>query len=236
MVELTYKVRTEKFEGPLDLLLQLIEKRKLFVNDISLAKVTDDFIAYIEGHSEFPMEEIAQFILVASTLLLIKSKSLLPMLELSREEESDIEDLEKRLSEYQRFKELSEHVKAKFGGQIIFGRTGKNFEPIFSPTDEISKESILEAARRIISEFPIPQKLPEKTVKKVVSLEETIERLIKRIEIGFRTSLKDFSGGSGDRGGIIVSFLAVLELIKRGRVHVNQEQAFGDIGIEQVKS
>src|SRR4249920_742770 len=100
-----FRIKTEVFEGPLDLLLSLVEKRKLFINDISLAKVTDDFIAYIQKFDNMPMADSAQFILIASTLLLIKSKSLLPSLTLSEDEEEGIHDLETRLKIYQRIKE-----------------------------------------------------------------------------------------------------------------------------------
>ena len=83
---MSFKVKTSSFEGPLDLLLDLIEKRKLFINDVSLAKVTDDFIAHIKQFDDLPMAESAHFILIASTLLLIKSKSLLQELNLTEEE------------------------------------------------------------------------------------------------------------------------------------------------------
>src|SRR6478609_2971026 len=95
-----FAVKTPVYEGPLDLLLDLVEKRKLFVSDVSLAQVTDDFIKYIESHEEFPISESAEFIVIASTLMLVKSRSLLPMLELTQEEEASIEDLEKRLVLY----------------------------------------------------------------------------------------------------------------------------------------
>jgi len=78
-----FEIKTERFEGPFDLLLDLIERRKISINEVALAKVTDNFISYIESHEDFPMKESAQFIFVAATLLLIKSKSLLPNLELS---------------------------------------------------------------------------------------------------------------------------------------------------------
>ncbi|MDE2172553.1 MAG: segregation/condensation protein A, partial [Patescibacteria group bacterium] len=102
---MTFTVKTQTFEGPLDLLLDLIEKRKFFISDISLAKVTDDFITHIKQFENMPMGESAHFILVASTLLLIKSKSLLPELALSVEEQGDIRDLETRLKIYKRIKE-----------------------------------------------------------------------------------------------------------------------------------
>ena len=81
-----FQIKTEAFEGPLDLLLALIEKRKLFISDISLAEVADDFIEYIKTFDEFPVDMTANFILIASTLLLIKSKSLLPSMTLTSEE------------------------------------------------------------------------------------------------------------------------------------------------------
>src|SRR3954469_6101774 len=110
-----FTVKTQAFEGPLDLLLDLIEKRKLFVSDIALAKVTDDFIEHVRKFENLPMGESAHFILVASTLLLIKSKSLLPELALTDDEQGDIRDLETRLKIYKRIKDASKHVEKMFG-------------------------------------------------------------------------------------------------------------------------
>src|SRR4051794_29176459 len=98
-------VKTPVYEGPLDLLLELIEKRKLLINDISLAAVTDEYIAKINSLSELPVGETADFIALAATLLLIKSRSLLPTLALSGEEERDIKELEYRLAVYQILKD-----------------------------------------------------------------------------------------------------------------------------------
>jgi hypothetical protein len=101
-----FQVKTHIFEGPLDTLLSLIEKRKLFINDISLAQVADDYISYVKSLNDFPIADSAHFILIASTLVLIKSKSLLPTLTLSEEEESSIEDLESYDRSSYCFKEL----------------------------------------------------------------------------------------------------------------------------------
>src|SRR3954463_13221764 len=119
MESLGYKVKVSQFEGPLDLLLNLIEKRKLFINEISLARIADDYIAYVQQLGSFPIAESAQFILIASTLLLIKSKSLLPTLHFSLEEEASVEDLENRLKLYQRVPNLTVHIKDRFGKEII---------------------------------------------------------------------------------------------------------------------
>jgi len=228
-----FAIKTETFEGPLDLLLHLIEKRQFFINDIALAKVTDDFIAYIQERKDMPMGEVAQFIVVASTLLLIKSKSLLPVLDLTEEEEGSIEDLEKRLKEYQKIKELSLHVKERFGKEIIFAKQGKFIEPVFSPSSEISLKSITESIQNLVASFPIPKKLPKTVVKKVMSLEEMIERLIERVQKSIKMSFKEFSGGAGGpKDNIIISFLAVLELMKRGILEAEQSESFSDIQLK----
>src|SRR3989344_4287441 len=111
----SYIVKTGSFQGPLDLLLDLIEKRKLPISEVSLAGVADDYITYVKTLSEFPIAMSAHFILIASTLLLIKSKSLLPNLELSDEEKGGIEDLERRLRLYQRARELGRTIQSRFG-------------------------------------------------------------------------------------------------------------------------
>ena len=119
----TYEIKTPIFQGPFGLLLDLVEKRKLFINDLSLASVTDDYLRYVSELSRLGEKlnhsEVSSFIAVAATLILIKSKSLLPNLSLSGEEESDIKNLEERLRLYQEFCRLADHVKSKFGQKII---------------------------------------------------------------------------------------------------------------------
>jgi len=143
-------IKTEAFEGPLDLLLNLIEKRKLFISDISLAQVADDYIAYINNQEDFPMASTADFILVASTLVLIKSKSLLPTLDLSSEEQESIDDLEKRLKLHQRMKGLALHVSNNFGKNVMYTKTlSKDVMPVFSPDEDLSGDKTGEAIRSV---------------------------------------------------------------------------------------
>lgn len=234
--QLNYSVKTEVFEGPLDLLLSLIEKRKLFINDISLSKVADDFIAYINNLEQFPVAESAQFILIASTLLLIKSKSLLPTLNLTIEEESSIQDLEERLKVYQRIKELSIHVKGLFGVKVIFEKSHQRvIEPIFSPDTSMTIPGLLQSIKDVLEHMPKKEHLPKAVVKKVISLEEMIVSLTDRIQSNIKMSFHEFSKGGKqkeEKVHVIVSFLAMLELVKQGVILVNQEQDFGDIHME----
>ena len=231
---MAYHVKLDHFEGPLDLLLSQIEKRKLPINEVSLSKVTDDFISYIENTEKFPIGESAHFILIASTLLLIKSRSLLPSLELTREEQGSIEDLEYRLKQYKRIKELSVHVKDRFGKVVLFSpMPRKNIKPVFSPDSKTNIVGIRESMKRILESIPKIEKLPSVLVKKVISLEEMIEGLTERIKKSLKMSFKEFSGSEKkDKVNVIVGFLAMLELVKRGMIKANQENMFDDIHME----
>src|SRR3989338_1592245 len=232
-----YTVKTTVFEGPLDLLLDLVTNRKLFVNDVSLSQVTDDFIHYIDEHDEFPIGESAEFIVVASTLMLIKSRSLLPMIKLSDEEEESVHDLENRLVLYAKVKELASGLKIIFGKQIIFEKLpSKNPTIVFSPDSKTDTANILLALERVLESLPKKEVLPKVLVKKVISLEEMIEKLAERISKVSKVNFKDFHATKGamtyeKKVSIIIGFLAMLELVKRGAIRVTQEGR-GDIEIE----
>lgn len=237
-----FTVKTGEFEGPLELLLELVEKRKLHINTISLSQVADDFIEHIKQHEEFPMNDSADFILIASTLLLIKSKSLLPTLDLTPEEEDSIEDLENRLALYKRYKELSQVLQKMFGDFLYFAGDKREKLVVFSPTVEITPDNLRNALSEALDNLPKRQEdLPKVAVKKVVSLEEMIERLSERVQKSLRGSFRDLAGISKADGSayspqekieVIVSFLAMLELVKQGIVRVSQEKHFEDIEIE----
>ncbi len=233
MGENNFKIKTEIFEGPLDLLLSLIEKRKLLINDIALSKVADDYIMYLQNQENFPMKDTADFLVIASTLLLIKSRSLLPSMFITEEEQYDINELEARLKIYKRIKELSANIKNLFGKQIIFMPEQRKFEPVFSPDEKMTKENLFSAMKEVIRNLPKVNFMPKLKVTKVVSLEEVVENLTKRVQNCLKMSFKDFSGmGKSERINVIVSFLAMLELVKRGIIHASQEKEFSDIQME----
>lgn len=233
MPEETFKIKTEVFEGPLDLLLSLIEKRKLLINDVSLAKVTDDFISYLQNREMYSIKDTSDFLLIASTLLLIKSKSLLPTLNLSEEEKSDMRDLELKLKIYKKIKEMSIFIKNTFGQNIIFFPNARKAEPVFSPDVSMTKENISSAIFDVIKNLPKFEVKPKVKVTKVISLEEMIGNLTKRVQTSLKMSFKDFSGmGKAEKVNVIVSFLAMLELVKQGIIEVSQREKFEDIHME----
>lgn len=225
-----FLIKSERFEGPLDLLLSLIEEKKLLVNDFSLSKVADDFLAFIQGRGSFPMGEAAQFILVSATLLLLKSRTLLPALTLSDDEEGDIKDLEFRLRLYQVYRDISK----KLGGltkHMFFGTGADIVDPLFTPSRDLSVDSLTAALRSTLQQAPHVETRAEVSVKTIISLEEMIARLSERIQTALSLSFKDFAAGSEGKRELVVSFLAMLELVKRGMLEVNQEYSFGDIAM-----
>lgn len=221
----------------MELLLDLIEKRKLLINDISLAAVTDDYMAYVgalEAGEGNRLGDRAQFVLVASTLLLIKSKSLLPMLDLTDEEAADIEDLETRLRLYKIYKDASILVRAQFGQHMLYARPfAPVTDPLFILDSYTTTSALQEAMSRVL--LNLPKKAAPRaqvSVKKVISLEDMMKRLEKRITEQFKISFSKLAAG-GEKGEVIVSFLAVLELVKQGIVMVRQAERFADFDIER---
>jgi len=232
-----FTVTTGNFTGPLDLLLELIEKRKVFIGDVSLASVADDFLEHINSMESFPLSSVAQFLVIASTLLLIKSRSLLPHLTLTDEETQDIAELEHRLALYKEIRELSMHIKKRFGVGILFGTNNQTYiEPVFSPHHEITKSNILNAVHELIKDFPTIEDVPHAIVEKVMSLEEMIDKLTMRIQKDINATFSEMSDvknatNKEKKLNVIISFLAILELVKKGIVGVKQAKSFEDIAI-----
>lgn len=232
-----FTIKTEEFEGPLEVLLSLIEKRKLLINDISLAEVTEEYIALVQHESvQQSLKDKTQFIVIASTLLLIKSRSLLPTLVLTQEETENISDLERRLKILQRIKSETIHLESRF-------KTKQYFEPHerkqqmtvtqFAPAKNITLEHMHAVLNMLTNTLPKKEVVPEAVVKKVISLEESMMHLTHRITQNIQMTFASFSGhGTKERTHVVVSFLAMLELVKQGIVSVRQDDAFNDIHIE----
>lgn len=226
-------VKTSVYEGPLDLLLELIEKRKLLINDISLANVADEYIARINSLDELPVGETADFVALAATLLLLKSRSLLPSLTLTDDESKDIKELEYRLAVYQLIKGAAGDLRKEFDNTMLYdGRTPEP-KPLFVPDTSVTPKSIFEAAQALMQGFPQIITLPKVAVKKIISLEEVVGKLQERVAAAMRLSFKEFSGhGRREKAEVVVSFLALLELVKQGIIRATQDKEFGDIVLE----
>lgn len=227
-----FTIRAGSFEGPYDLLLDLIDRRKLSVNELSLSQVTDEYIAFVRGHEAFPMEDAAQFIGVAATLLLIKSKSLIPELELSVEEEEDVDDLTRRLTQYEKVREARQELARIFGENIMVSAGDKVPEPLFAPSRDLSLENLSDALANALAALEkAEEKLPEARVRPLVTIEEMMDTLLGRVQRAMTLSFREFSQGSVEKVEVIVSFLALLELVKQGAVDAAQHDPFADIRI-----
>ncbi|PIR47180.1 MAG: hypothetical protein COV07_00715 [Candidatus Vogelbacteria bacterium CG10_big_fil_rev_8_21_14_0_10_45_14] len=233
-----FQVKQEAFSGPLDLLLSLIESRKLFVNEISLSIVADDFISYIEKVGGISTGEMANFVYTASTVLLVKARSLIPNIPLSEEETASISDLEERLRLLARVHEkmaLLEKVAGK--SSLLMGGSTVLREAIFAPprTPFHLKEFAIAMQGMLSKVGAISKDTKSAVLKKMISLESVLNSIDRRIRDGVRLSwnslAKDTSTKEG-RAVAIVSFLALLELLKRGMVLASQSGTYRDIHFE----
>ncbi len=237
-----FHIKTPVFEGPLELLLSLIEKRKVFISDISLADVADEYMAFVKQLDQFPIKEAAQFVLIASTLVLIKSKSLLPEFALTQEEEADIKDLEERLRLYQQIQHLSKGIGARFGTHMLFPRAQTSLyrEAVFAPHASITAQTLSDALSGVIARLPTKEVLKKVIVEKIISLEEMMKHLSERIGQALKMRFSDLAkthahGEATEREvrvNTIVTFLAMLELVKQGVLAVRQHETFSDIEME----
>ena len=237
----SYTIKTPVFEGPFGLLLDLIEKRKLFINDVSLAQVTEDYLKYIKELGGLHPGHIANFVAVAATLLLIKSKSLLPNLELTDEEQGDIKSLEERLRLYEMFMRLGGNLKNNFGKKIIFApEERKQSMVVFLPDERITRESMMVYVKDVLGAIPQKTFMPEVEVRKVISIEEMIENLTERIQKSLKMNFKDLHGHNGgirtkeEKVVVIVGFLAMLELVRTGLIEAMQSAHGEDIMLEKI--
>lgn len=234
-----FAVRVEEFEGPLPLLLELVEKRQLAINRVSLAQVADDFLNYVKKRESPTMAMLAEFLVVASTLMLIKSISLLPSLAPSESESGDINELERRLKLYQMIRQAALTLEGQFGKQPIFFPPSRRTETIiFSPSAELTIPNLLTSMKNLLATLPVSAaSLPRAAVKKIISLEEMIKDLISRVQMALRMNFSEFIKGQSaswrkEKINIIVSFLALLELCKQGAIEVDQTDHFQEINIE----
>ena len=229
-----YNIQTEKFQGPLDVLLDLVEEKKMSVNEVSLAEVSDQYLSYVKKLGNFPKSEVADFLVVAATLMLIKSKSLLPGFQLEQKEEEDIRELKERLAMLKMFRELARGLgefadirRPAYFREKMAGLTGG-----FYPPKSAKTSVFFGVAKTIIDSIPIIENLPAKTIERIVTIEEKMTELVNRITQRSVDSLGAFIS-SGTREELIVSFLAMLELLRQGVIAVKQENDFGEITITQ---
>ncbi|OGG62637.1 hypothetical protein A3I46_00095 [Candidatus Kaiserbacteria bacterium RIFCSPLOWO2_02_FULL_54_13] len=226
---MSFSIKTDSYEGPFEVLLDLIEARKLLVNDLTLANITEDFIAHVRAQEAFPVEETASFIQIAATLLLIKSRSLIPDLALTDEENADVDDLKRRLAAYEKVRAAARELSRIYGRTVMVQAGERPPEVVFAPSRDLSARALAEALVRVLAAREAVQELPETRVKPLVTIEEMMDRLARRVQSALTLSFNEFSKGTKERIEVIVSFLALLELVKQDAIAAEQHTAYGDI-------
>jgi segregation and condensation protein A len=242
---MSFIITTEKFEGPLHVLLSLIEKRKLHISEVSLAAVTEDFVSYMSS-KQLDYTEITSFLSIASILLLIKVKSLLPREELATEEVASIDDLTKRLRHYEIIQKFGGIIASSWGTTMWHERAYKttNKSPMFIPEAVPNINEIITILSEVLRTVPVPEKRDSAVVRATVKIEDIIKRFEQRITSGsvswshdIMTKWKNAQSPAEQKIAkveIVVSFLAMLEMFKKGLITVTQGDDFNSIDISAV--
>ncbi|MFH1367273.1 MAG: segregation/condensation protein A [Patescibacteria group bacterium] len=229
-----YKIKIEQFEGPLDLLLQLIEEQKLEITEVSLSTVTEQYIAILDQNTSIPAEELADFLVVAAKLLLIKSKALLPYL--SPDEEDLGAELESQLKMYKLFYEASKVIhKMILKKRFCFYRdTSRLVIPVFIPPEKITAADLGGFFHVILKNIEPIIEIPKKALCRTISIREKISQIRDFIFQNEGLNFKKLIAKAKNRTEIIVTFLALLELVKQRDIAVCQDNIFSEITINKI--
>ena len=237
-----YAIKIDNFEGPLDLLCHLIDKNKMNIYDINLREITDQYIEFLKEQEKLNLEIASEFIVMASTLLFLKSKKLLPKQE-EEEEEITEEELIRRIIAYKKYKEISKTLKEKY---IIFSnRYYGSEEKINLPKQKLDKNYDKTIIPKIYDELieTNHEKINQhaKNIEKIAitdnytvasKVREMFKVLIKHKKFVFN---KLFSIKQHNKQEVVTAFSGLLELSRRSKVETIQEELFGDITVEKVK-
>lgn len=238
----SYQVSVPVFEGPLDLLLYLIEKQELDITVLSLAQVTDEYIRYINQLPEKDPENISGFLVVASKLIQIKSNVLLPRkTEIDPSDEESGEDLARQLIEYRKFKQLAKNLETRTHLGL------RTYVRLFAPAKGESRPdftgfnvySLYDLAQKVFNP-PIAEPLGQVVSTPKVTIREKISQIVTDIQHSGRASfyqvLNRARGKEYSRLHVVVAFLALLELVKRRRIFVEQDHIFSDIQMQPAEA
>lgn len=226
------KIKLEKFEGPLELLLSLIEDKKLEITDIALAEVTEHYMKALQKNEDWlGPAELADFLMIASRLLLIKSRVLLPLFDWGDDEKESLSEQLRMYKLYADATKVIDRIAKKQTQSFSRPRVPRMTEVIFSPPKYLEVIDLARIMHNVIEDLKPFRKIPEKVYRRVINLQEIIQNIYdlikKRKSVSFMALLDD----AQDRTEIVVNFIAVLELIKRQQIHVKQQQNFSEIKI-----
>jgi segregation and condensation protein A len=235
-----FTVKLDRYEGPYTKLLELIEQRKLSITEISLVSVADDYIAYIKTLEQKNLVDISQFIVVASTLILMKAKSLLPGVTYTEEEEKQVHDLEYKLELYAMLTGACKNINSVYMKNTLYERNHASYKDtmIFVPDNRVDKIMLQSIALLTLATFVVPKALVRVAVEQALRIENVIEKLLDRVKNMHSVTLQSLSDGAKTieerKKLLIVNFIALLELVRAGSLHAEQNVDGGDILINNL--
>lgn len=229
------QTKLAQFEGPLDLLLSLIEEQKLSITEISIAEVTEQFLQHVRALEQLDPTSLADYLNIAAKLLVIKSKAILPTLEVETDEEDLALDLTEKLLLYKQFKEVARHLKQLDSRQQqSFTRVLQFEERIyFFPDPELTASGLHAGIVKILSGLKELDNLPKAKIREVVSIQEKIEHIQRLLTQQIETKLSTVIASAKNKSEVIITFLALLELTKQKILTVEQEALFADVTIKK---
>lgn len=229
-----YHIRLESFEGPMDLLLHLIKKNELDIQNISISLITSQYLEYINLMKELNLEIAGEFLVMAATLLQIKSKSLLPVAE-SEDEEIDEEDpkteLIRRLIEYQQYKEAGEllSLRPTLNREVFTRQSMEEFETdTESEALEVSIFDLVEAFKNLLKRVPV-ESFHDVAAAERFSINDAINEILSMLHLKSSLNFEDIISDDNSREKIIVTFLAILELCRLKVIRIFQNSLHGNI-------
>lgn len=230
---MSYQVKLQSFQGPLDLLLFLIKKNKIDIYDIPIAEIIRQYLEYIQLMRQLDLKVAGEFILMAATLIRIKARMLLPVAEGVEEEEDPREELVQQLLEYKRFKEIATSLSSKEEEQRkLYPRSYFDFdsgEISPNPAKGVSLFDLLWAFREVLKR--LPEVKPYEVEPASITVEEQIDFVLSFLATREKVSFFELVSRIEKRVVMIVTFVAILELIRTGRIKVRQSRPFEEIWI-----
>src|SRR6266446_2449468 len=237
-METDYKVKLEVFEGPLDLLLYLIKREEIDIYDISIERITRQYLEYLQAFKELKIDIAGEFVVMAANLIYLKSRSLLPLDQQPPEEDAEEDDprwdLIRQLIEYKKFKEAAEqlHTRAVEQGKI-FTRDGGAIVEAPLRLAEVGIFQLIHAFQNVIKRVEARENLGEIFGERF-TVSEKIDIILQRVADGASLRFSDLFSDTAVRVEVVVTFLALLELIRLKQVRVIQRDLFGEIEIAAV--
>lgn len=227
-----YRVKIEQFEGPLDLLLEIIEAKKLPLVEVSLYKITEQFIEHLKNINDRPIEELVKFLVIASRLAFLKSKELIPSEDEIDETEGDLNELERQLAIYGPFRDAAKELNKvdRINGSFYARQSFAGFDSVFYFPKNLKIVDIAQSLEELLKTTTLTQRIPRARLKDTESLKSCIDKLIKLVtenkKVNFSDTIEKLEPEKK-----IVNFLSLLELGRLGKITASQNNNFATIMI-----